>query len=218
MRKLLLTLVAAVPFVALAVPKGGTPADEATRFERMEKRMRVARILGLSEALDLDEAQAMKMQEAMVKFDERRKPIMKQLHDSMQLLRKAAGGDQAAQGQVDQVVARIFDARAQMQQLDREMFGVITKGLSPEKRARAAVFLSHFHGRFGMGPGMGAGHSPGMMRGRGGGHGMGGPGMGGPGGPGMGGATGMGPMGMGAMGDCPCANGEDCPEECQMME
>ncbi len=221
MRKLILTLIAAVPLAALAAPKaagpgGGPPGDETARMERMERRMRLARTLGLAEALDLNESQALKMQEAMSKFDERRKPLLRQMHDSMMTLRRAATGDETAQGQVDQAMARIFDARAQIQQVDREMFGTITKDLSPQKRARAAVFLSHFRGRFGRGPGMGAGWhgGRGMMRGPGPG---GGPGEGGRGtlGPGMGG---MGPMGMGPGpgGDCPCTEGEDCPEECAM--
>jgi hypothetical protein len=212
MRKLILMFAAAVPFAALAAQQGptagGSPRDDTARFERMEKRMRIARVLGLTEALDLNESQAVKVQETMAKFDNRRKPMLLAIHDSMQVLRRAANGDQAAQGQVDQAVARIFDTRAQIQQVDREMYQAITQGLSPEKRARAAVFLSHFQGRFGMGMGPGMMHGRGMMRGRG----PGGGGMGGPGGPAMG------PMGMGAMGDCPCADGEDCPEECQMMQ
>ncbi len=213
MRKLLLTLVAAVPFAALAAPQNppaaGTPPDEATRLERMEKRMRVARVLGLTEALDLDEAQAVKMQETLAKFDARRRPLIRSIHDSTQVLRRAAGGDQASQAQVDQAVSRIFDAHAQLQQVDREMYQAVTQGLSPQKRARAAIFLAHFQGRFGMGRGQGMMHGRGMMKGGGPG---GGRGMGGPGGPAMG------PMGMGPMGDCAaCADGDDCPEECPMQ-
>ena len=86
---------------------------------------------------------------------------------------------------------------ARMTALDREMFQAIAKDLSPEKRARAAVFLAHFQGRFGAGMGPGMERGPGgrherMGHGPGGGHRMGpGPGGGGGMGPGPGGGGGM---------------------------
>ncbi len=216
MKKLILIL-AALPFAALAQGgRGpGAPADASARFERMEKRMRLARALGLAEALDLDEAQATKMQGVMAKYDGQRKPLMRQVHEGMQTLRKAASGDAAAQKQVDQAVSQVFDARAQMQKVDREMFQAIGKDLSPEKRARAAVFLARFAGRFGAGMGPGMERGPGGREGMGPGRGPRGPGQGG--GPGMrGGMGGMGggmsaapgPMGMGPFADCV---DDDCP-------
>jgi hypothetical protein len=66
--------------------------------------------------------------------------------------------------------------------------------MSPEKRAKAALFLARFQGRMkaehmhgmGMGPGMGRGMGPGMMGGRG-------------------------PGGMG-----PGPHHMDCPDDCPM--
>jgi len=192
------------PGMGMGPGKGGPPANPEERFAHMEKRMRAARAIGLAEALDLDEKQAEKMREVLGRFDDQRKPIMKQVHDGMQVLRKAANGDKASQGQVDDSVQKVFDARSRMTALDKEMFQAIAKDLSPEKRARAAVFLAHFQGRFGagMGPGRGhgdrggPGHGPGEHEGRGhgprGGHRMGpGPGGGGGMGPGPGGGGGM---------------------------
>ena len=77
-----------------------------------------------------------------------------------------------------------------------ESFAEISKDLSPEKKARAVLFLAKFQNRFGPrgahgGPGMG----PGMHGGRGKGGGM-GPG----GGQGPGAGMGMGPGAMGMMG------------------
>jgi Spy/CpxP family protein refolding chaperone len=143
---------------------GGPPQNPEERFAHMEKRMRLARAMGLAEALDLDEKQAEKMREVLGRFDDQRKPIMQQVHDGMEVLRKAAKGDKASQGQVDDSVQKVFDARSRMTALDKEMFQAIAKDLSPEKRARAAVFLAHFQGRFG------AGMGPGMERGPGGRH------------------------------------------------
>jgi hypothetical protein len=73
------------------------------------------------------------------------------------------------------------------------MVGAVTKDLSPDKKARAVIFLAKFQRRFMggphhmMGPGMGPGGGPGWQRGHGGGPGMGPGGQGG----GMGGGMGM---------------------------
>jgi hypothetical protein len=162
---------------------------------RMERRMRLVRTLGLAEALDLDEAQALKLGQQVAKFDEKRLATHKQLQDAHQTLRRAASGEKVSAADVDQAIKRALDARAQLQSLDRDVVNTVTKDLSPEKRARAVLFLSRFEGRFGHGGGMmGRGHGPGMM------HGRGGMGMG------MGMEPGQGGMAMGEPGACP-----DCP-------
>ena len=189
MKKLILAL-AVLPLAALAAPAGPPGKAEAdAHFEQMERRMRLARSIGVAETLGLDENQAVKVNAEMARFDEQRKPLMRQIHDSMQLLRRAAGGDAAAQGGVDQAVTAIFDARARIQVVDREMFQSVAKNLAPDKKAKLAVFFAHFAGRFGAGmghgPGAGRGWGHGMGRGWGPGQGM-GPGPGGPGGPGPG--------------------------------
>jgi hypothetical protein len=242
MRKQLLgtMLAAALPLAALA--QGGPPAaqgpgqgsgaataKDGPRFspERMEKRMRLARTLGLAEALDLDAPAALKLGETIGKFDERRVAAHKTMHDSREVLRRAAQGEKVSAAEVDQAIQKALDARAQLAAVDRDTVAAVTQGLSPEKKARAVLFLGKFQRRFaGMGPGMG----PGMHRGMGG-PGM-GPGMGpnrgrgGPGGPGgrdgfgmgNGPGDGMGPgtcgpmMGM-AMSPPPGGDFDDEPED-----
>ncbi|HEU4384855.1 MAG TPA: periplasmic heavy metal sensor [Anaeromyxobacteraceae bacterium] len=194
--KLALTALAALPLAALAAPPPGPaqgggmgpPDDAPDRLERMEKRMRVARAIGLADALDLDAAQATKLAETLEKLDQKRQPVHKQQHEAMQVLRQAARGDKDAQAKVDDAVKKVFDAREKLQAVDRETYQAVAKGLAPEKRARAAVFLGRFRERFGRGMAMwmggmdgpghemhrGMGHGGGMGRGRG----MGGPGPG----------------------------------------
>ncbi len=203
MKKLILTL-AVMPLMALAAPAGAPGKADDTRFEAMERRMRLARSIGVAETLGLDENQAVKVNAVMARFDEQRKPLMRQIHDNMQLLHRAANGDAAAQGGVDKAVATIFDARARIQTVDREMFQALAKELGSQQKAKLAVFFAHFAGRFGagMGHGPGPGWGPGMGRGWGQGQGWGpgrgmGPRQGGPGpggmGPGMMGPGGPGP-------------------------
>lgn len=152
--------------------RGGPGTDE--QVERMEKRARLARNLGLAEALDLDTAAANKLAGALEKVDGKRVALHKQFRDARITLRKAADGEKVAAADVDAALTKALEVRAQMAELDKETVTIVTKGLTPEKKARAALFL----GRFGqkMGPG---GMGPGMGRGGGMGPGAGmGPGMG----------------------------------------
>ena len=209
-------IVAALPLPALAQgPQAGAPAPgpgqqgagQRMNPERMEKRMRLARTLGLAEALDLEAPQALKLGDTIAKFDDRRIAAHKQLRDSRDVLRRAAQGEKATAAEVDQAIQKALDARAQLQTIDRELVGVVTKDLSPDKKARAVLFLAKFQHRFG---------APGMGPGRGMGHGMdrGGPARGGHGG--MGGGMRMGPGGGdGELGMAPPApeGWDDEPEE-----
>jgi hypothetical protein len=186
MRKLVVALMAlmVVPAIARAQVTNDADASRAPNRldpERAEKRMRLARTLGLAEALDLDAAAALKLGDQLAKFDERRKPVRKQAADARDLLREAARGGKASASQVDGAIAKLLEARGQMQALDREMLQAVTRDLSPEQKARATLFLGTFRDRierramrFHGGPGPDG--DRGMMRGPR--HGM-GPGMGG---------------------------------------
>jgi hypothetical protein len=206
MRKLLIALVL-FPALALAEAapreKAAVGGPAGPDPQQVEKRMRLARTLGLAEALDLEPAQALKLGEAMARFDDRRKVAQQQAHDAADVLRAAARSDKAAAGEVDGAIAKLLDARTQLAAIDKESLTLITRDLSPEKKARAALFLGKFRERIerhamrgGPGMGMGGGTGPGM-----------GPGMG-PG-PGMnGGSCGSCPRMGGARGD---AGKADCP-------
>lgn len=225
MKKLAL-LLALAPMLATAQagpPPGGRPPASAVeagprgprgemdpeRMEKMRRRMQLALTLGLAEALQLDDAAALKVRGQIEKFAPRRMAAMTQMRDSVQLLRRSAKGEKVAAAEVDAAIARLLDARAQVQAVDRDVVTTVTKDLPPEKRARAVLFLAQFHKRA-------------MQELRPGGHGRGG--RGGPGGPGMGpgphgpgpgpGGPGMGPGALGmndAEGDWDDGSGDDEP-------
>jgi hypothetical protein len=183
MRKLLVVL-AALPLTALAQAAApGRPAGGPGRPpepERLEKRMRLARTLGLAEALDLDTAQALKLDETLGRFDDRRKVIRKQAADARDALRRAAANDKATAAEVDAAVAKLLDARTQAQALDKETLQAVTQGLSPDRKARATLFLGQLRrmerrmmardSEDGRGPGAGTmhGHGSGALPGAGG--------------------------------------------------
>jgi len=178
------TLVALLLLPALALAEGPKkdqqPPAAAGQPDpaRVEKRMRLARTLGLAEALDLDTAQALKLGDTLARFDDRRKVARQQAMDATDVLRDAARGTatpKPTSAQVDGAIAKLLEARAQLQGIDREMLQAVTKDLSPEQKARAALFLGRFREsierhmwRPGMmggpdGPGPGPGVRPGMM-------------------------------------------------------
>ena len=225
MKKLAL-LLALAPMLATAqtppTPRPAAPAAQPGRpgepgpmdpekMEKMRRRMQLALTLGLAEALELDDAAALKVRGQIEKFAPRRMAAMTQMRDSVQLLRRSAKGEKVPAADVDAAITRLLDARAQLQAVDREVVTTVTKDLPPEKRARAVLFLAQFHKRVmqEMRPGgRGGPGGPGM--------GPGGPGMGpgphgpGPGGPGMG--PGPGALGMnGADGDWDDGAGDDEP-------
>ncbi len=180
MRKTILSIALAAPLAALAAPPpgmghgpGGPGMDPEARRAHMAKRMRMVRTVGLAEALDLSEAEALRAREVMSKFDERLMALGKQMREAKETLRQAARGDAAAQKGVDEALKRTRDLRTQMLALSDEMFQALTREFTPERKAKAALFFQHMRGRMA---------SHGMQhRERGGG--MGGPMDHGPGGP-----------------------------------
>jgi hypothetical protein len=187
-----------------AGPRGPRGQLDPERMEKMRRRMQLALTLGLAEALQLDDAAALKVRGQIEKFAPRRMAAMTQMRDSVQVLRRSAKGEKVAAAEVDAAIVKLLDARAQVQAVDRDVVNTVTKDLAPEKRARAVLFLAQFHKRV-------------MQELRPGGHGRGGPGgpgMGpGPHGPGPGG-PGMGPGALGmndAEGDWEDGSGDDEP-------
>jgi hypothetical protein len=127
------------------------PPPPAQMQERIERRLRMARTLGLSEALDLDEAGTVRLNTVMAPYDARRKALLDGIRGDLRTLRQAARrGDPKALAGVDAAVQRVFDARQAALSIDREMFAALSKGMPPEQVARMALFFAKFRQRFGM--------------------------------------------------------------------
>lgn len=149
--RMMVLSVVVVPFLALAAPAQAQPqsdrdAERVERQERQERRERLRRVMGLADALDLDTQQALRLDDTLRKFDDKRRPLLEQVRESALTLMRAADGDASAQGQVDQASQRAFDARAQLAALDREMFQALSKDLPPQKKAKLALFLARTSG------------------------------------------------------------------------
>ncbi|MBI3181106.1 MAG: hypothetical protein HYZ28_03080 [Myxococcales bacterium] len=155
MKKLVLAALAAAPLYALAGPPKLPPptapeepdspeADSPERRERAARRMRLMMVVGLAESLELSEAEAVRLAERVRSFEDKRRPLREEMADSLKLLRRAAEGDSSALPQVDQSIQRILDDRAKLAALDKEMFNAVSRELSPQKRAKLALFLARF--------------------------------------------------------------------------
>jgi len=149
---LLLAAAVLAPSAARAQAQGDAPPPIPPQAqERIERRLRMARTLGLAEALDLDEAGTARLNAAMAPYDARRKALLEGIRGDLRTLRQAARqGDPKALAGVDAAVQRIFDARQAALGIDREMFAAVSKGMPPEQVARLALFFARFRQRFGM--------------------------------------------------------------------
>lgn len=120
---------------------GGDPEQRAERMEDREREMHLMYVVAISEALELTEAEALKLSEKLKGVEEKRRPLRRQMGESMKALKDAADGDAAALPQVDANVAKVLDGRAQMAAMDKELFATLSQGLAPQKRAKLALVL-----------------------------------------------------------------------------
>ena len=164
MQTLILAL-ALVPALALSAPAappgpGGAAFAQGRRDDLRQRHLRLARALGLAEALDLDEQGALKLRATLARHDERRAPVERDVAEAVRTLRAAAAGEGAQAAQVDGAVQRLHDGRERLARLDAELLAELTSGATPERKARAALFLAHFHARAQAPRGPGAGGYP----------------------------------------------------------
>src|SRR5512140_322740 len=173
MRKSMLSMALMLPLAALAAnptppPQAGQPSPE--QRQEMRRKIRDLRQQEMIVRLGLSDAEAARVKAALDKANQKRDAIREEIRTNAVIVRDAARGDAAAQGKVDAAIGRLFDARAQMQALDRQLFDEVSRGLDPQKKAKLAIALARAHmggkgGRFGHGgrwggQGMGPGGGP----------------------------------------------------------
>jgi hypothetical protein len=110
--------------------------------EQWQKRARLMRMLAIADALELDDAATLKLRDRLARFEEKRAPIQRQLLEQTVVLRRAAKSDTTAYAQVDGAIQKVLTLRAQLEQLDRELFTELSAGLSPQKKAALALAMA----------------------------------------------------------------------------
>lgn len=156
-------------FAAPPSPKGAPAAAPAERDARREerheehreemvRRMRLARTVGMADALGLDEAGALDLSKKLKPFDERRESIAPRAEEARKTIKRAAEGDATALQQLEPAIAAVFETRAEMERIDREMVDSLGKGMQPQQKAKLLVFLATFRHEMGRGGGKHGGH------------------------------------------------------------
>ena len=152
--KLSLSMLVLSAVTAFAAPppggKGGPGQGmgKGDREERMEAREREARLMyvvAISEALELNEAEAIKLSEKIKGVEEKRRPLRQAMGEAMRSLKDAADGEANALTQVDANVQKVLDGRAQMAAMDKELFATLAQGYPPQKRAKLALVLGRLN-------------------------------------------------------------------------
>jgi hypothetical protein len=115
--------------------------------ERFERKARMMRMLEISDALNLSDQEALRFNQVMSRYDQKKESAMQSVHQGMQVLRRASKGDATAFGEVDSTVQKLQQARAQIEAIDREMFNELGKSLDPQRRAKLALVLAHLPGQ-----------------------------------------------------------------------
>jgi hypothetical protein len=155
MKRVMLAVMMLTSMMALAAPptgKTGQPkwdGDDEGRQEKKEDRERRARmyfVVSVAEALELNEAEALKLADKVKVLEEKRRPIREAMHAAMRDVKAAADGDAAALTQVDANIQKVLEGRAQMAAMDKEMFATLGKDYPPQKRAKLALVLAKMHG------------------------------------------------------------------------
>lgn len=154
MKKFLVAAVLAVSASSFAAPppaaappqRGGDRGGmDGERKAEMAKKIHMMLVVGIADALSLNESEALKISDKLKGYEEKRRPVRETMGESLRILKAAAEGDTGATGQVDSAVQKLFDSRQQIAALDKEMFAGLSVGLNAQKKAQLAVFLARFH-------------------------------------------------------------------------
>ena len=144
MTRLWIAILAIVAFAVAATAQLETPRAQVVQRQRALARVRLMKLVGLAEALDLNEAQALQMAEVMRRYDERKAPLQVLNAEAAKIIKRASEGDSAAIGQLDRAIQTMFKNRLQVQQLDLEMMDELGRNLPPQQRAKLMIFFVRF--------------------------------------------------------------------------
>lgn len=124
---------------------GGRWGDREERMEEREERRRLMYVVAISEALDLTEAEALKLSDKLKAIEDKRRPLRMAMGEAMRSLKDAADNDATALTQVDANVQKVLDGRAQLAAMDKELFTSLSQGYPPQKRAKLALVLARLN-------------------------------------------------------------------------
>ena len=120
----------------------GQAKGHADGADELDHRAEMMRVMEIGEALQLNDAETIKLRSTLAQFDETRRPLHKETEANVRILRRAARGDATVFGQVDTALQRVVELRSQIQEIDRQLFKALSKGLDPQRKARLALVMA----------------------------------------------------------------------------
>lgn len=144
MRRFLIALLAIVPLATWGA-NPPTPAERAAANQkRVQNDLHLLRIIGLADALGLNEAEALRLDRIMHPFDERKREVRAQINEAAKLIQRATEGDSTALARVDQAMETVLSGRVLVAEIDKEMIQAVARELTPQQRAKMSVFFAKY--------------------------------------------------------------------------
>ena len=141
MKTRMMLVVVALSSLAAFAGNGNREGRFEQRFEEKAQEFHLKAVVAISEALELKEAESLKLSEKLKGFEARRQPLRLEMFKAMKAVKDASDGDAAALANIDANVATVLDGRAQMAALDKELYASLAQGLTPQKKAKLAMAL-----------------------------------------------------------------------------
>jgi hypothetical protein len=142
MRSLLIALLA-IPAASMGA-NPAPPEPAAANQRRIQNELHLLRIIGLADALGLNEAEALRLDRLMRPYDERKRKVRAQIGEALKVIKLATEGDPAALASIDPALETVLNGRAQVAEIDRDMLLGVSRELTPQQRAKMAVFFARF--------------------------------------------------------------------------
>ena len=133
---------AAPPPLTAAPPADGGHGPDKQQREEILKKIHTGFILELGEILELDTAGTIKLSERLQPFDAKRITLRMAAWDDMQALKKLSKG--TGEGDPVKIGRRLAQTHVDLAQVDQAELEELLKGLSPDKAAKAALFLAEY--------------------------------------------------------------------------
>ncbi|MGD1009673.1 MAG: hypothetical protein ABR951_05915 [Candidatus Aminicenantales bacterium] len=130
----------ALPGWAAALPLQGDPQARA----RLRENINTLRLLRMTEALDLTEAQTARLFPAMNRIEKEKAELQRRMGGEIRDLRAALDKSPVQDADILALVRRVKETRQAVQQKDEEFEALLDENLTPAQKGRYLIFLVDF--------------------------------------------------------------------------
>jgi Spy/CpxP family protein refolding chaperone len=137
---ILLLACLALPTWAAARPLQGDPQTRA----RLRENINTLRLLRMTEALDLTEAQTARLFPALNRIEKEKAELQRRMGVEIRDLRAALDKNPVQDADILVLVRRVKEIRQSVQQKDEELEALLDENLTPVQKGRYVIFLVDF--------------------------------------------------------------------------